>query len=429
MHLKCKSLGVSGFKNINDIQFDVSRITALVGLNNFGKTNVFKGIAYGFEFIKRTKDIREQMMNPQGNASVNKSMVMKNYKFSTLFSYDDIELRYVFSFAWDTEDTKGRIIEERLEIKRNSTKFEKYISRTNKIAKYKASPKGRCDKGIIIQDNELILNKLQYFDALFYLEDVKAILEFSFIQYNNFDTSIKYESIPLEFEPPSFKGNSYVDIAKKIFKLKEEHIDRYEVLEDAFLQLFPEIEFIKIVEVDVKEQLVEQLRESNISLEFEQFGLKFTTNIYQFFVKEKYNVEPLEFIHLSDGTRRIFLLLFDILRVQPNESVIIALEELENNIHPRLFRNLLIILDQIIGDQNLIISSHSPFLIQYLNLDNIYIGITNNENIGNFRKLKKAAQKRIISEATKEGISTGESIFNMLVEDNLIESDFMRSGK
>ena len=63
-------------------------------------------------------------------------------------------------------------------------------------------------------------------------------------------------------------------------------------------------------------------------------------------------------------------------------------------------------------------SSHSPYLIQYLDIDKIKIGIPNDKGLAVFKEIKKAKFKRLLNIAEEEGISAGDLIFDRLIECN-----------
>ena len=50
--MKIQAVLVDGFKNLSNVRISFDRITALVALNNFGKSNVLAGIDFGLAFIK-----------------------------------------------------------------------------------------------------------------------------------------------------------------------------------------------------------------------------------------------------------------------------------------------------------------------------------------------------------------------------------------
>ena len=50
--MKIQAVLIDGFKNLSNVKISFDNITALVALNNFGKSNVLAGIDFGLTFIK-----------------------------------------------------------------------------------------------------------------------------------------------------------------------------------------------------------------------------------------------------------------------------------------------------------------------------------------------------------------------------------------
>lgn len=50
--MKIQAVLIDGFKNLSNVRISFDNITALVALNNFGKSNVLSGIDFGLAFIK-----------------------------------------------------------------------------------------------------------------------------------------------------------------------------------------------------------------------------------------------------------------------------------------------------------------------------------------------------------------------------------------
>ena len=47
-----KNITVGNFKNIAVTTLDLSKITALVSVNNYGKSNLLEAIRFGFDFLE-----------------------------------------------------------------------------------------------------------------------------------------------------------------------------------------------------------------------------------------------------------------------------------------------------------------------------------------------------------------------------------------
>jgi len=115
-----------------------------------------------------------------------------------------------------------------------------------------------------------------------------------------------------------------------------------------------------------------------------------------------------------------------------NGISIIALEEVENSIHPKLMDNLLSILRQLAGDCRIIVTSHSPYILQYMGLDDVYIGLPVPCGKAVFRTFSKKGVKEILYEARERGVSVGDVIFDAMsgsqddldyLESCLVEND------
>lgn len=60
--MKIQAVLIDGFKNLSDVKITFEIITALVALNNLGKSNVLSGIDFGLTFIKAPIDDKLEMM-------------------------------------------------------------------------------------------------------------------------------------------------------------------------------------------------------------------------------------------------------------------------------------------------------------------------------------------------------------------------------
>ena len=83
------------------------------------------------------------------------------------------------------------------------------------------------------------------------------------------------------------------------------------------------------------------------------------------------------------------------------------------------------ILDGLIENTKVILTSHSPYLIQYLDIDKIKIGIPNIKGLANFKDVKKSKFKRIVLMAEEEGVSVGDFIFDKMIECSNGESEML----
>ena len=68
---------------------------------------------------------------------------------------------------------------------------------------------------------------------------------------------------------------------------------------------------------------------------------------------------------------------------------LIEFEEPENSIHPGLLQSYLSVLSQLANDCRVIVASHSPYIIQYLDTRDIYIGKPNDLGLADFARIDK----------------------------------------
>jgi predicted ATPase len=106
---------------------------------------------------------------------------------------------------------------------------------------------------------------------------------------------------------------------------------------------------------------------------------------------------------------------------QLNNILLIAIEEPENSINPGLFKKYLIGLDNFVEDSKIILTSHSPFLINYINPDNLYIGVPNQNYEATFRKFKQNSINKLTEQSRANSMMVGEYVFDLM---NGTEEDF-----
>ena len=411
---------IDGFKNIDNVDIEFSDITALIGLNNYGKSNVLSSIEYANEFIKEQPDNKEKMMNYISGIPINKNTANRNFnfeiEFSTEMNGDKCIVEYGFEFAWpknnEDEDSlfQGQIVKEFLKIKRDEKgqKYNIYINRTIDRSLYRTSESGRCDKNIQIEQNNLLINKLNNYDDLYYIDIIKEINNMNFKINSFLDTSTAFRVSPIKLKH-TFKYELDPDgenIAEVVFNLKKNDENLFESLKNAFVDLFNDIE-----EIDVVKQSINLGQDLKLP---DDAPFMLTDDVYRIKVKNVNINQYVSFENLSNGTKRIFLLLTSIILANENSGTLIAFEELENCIHPSLFKDLIEYIKKIIKNRNtkVIITSHSPLLVSQLDLDDIYVSIPNKKGLAKFSKIRKSKQKMLINGPSNSSI--GNNIFNML---------------
>ena len=117
---------------------------------------------------------------------------------------------------------------------------------------------------------------------------------------------------------------------------------------------------------------------------------------------------------MSTGTKRIFWLLTNIFIASCNNVSCIGIEELETSIHPKMLKDLLAIITESLQSTCLIISSHSPYLVQYLKPSQIYIGSSVDTGVAQFFRIAHSKEKKLLSAAQTYDLSIGEYLFELM---------------
>ncbi len=407
-----EKIKISGFKNIDSVVLTMHRIISLLSINNYGKSNILKGISFGFDFISQNISTRNNMMHWKSGLPMNKNSKSKKYKFEFEFSTTINKVKYLvdygYEFKWAfNEKSNGKIVSEWLNIKNtnNSQKFSSYIKRNEKSALYKPSMTANCDKKIKISNDELIINKLQAFDELFYIEVINQINNIKIYVDRHFDSTDNYNINPFVWKD-SIQEES---IARILYKIKTENINKYKKLMNTYKELFPSIENVQVKYAIIGPENIQLKNELDGSEPFE-----LTDKIYYLFAKDKNLSQNIPFELMSDGAKRVLAILTYLVQADIEKYSLIAIEEPENSVHPRLLQNYLIALNSLLENAKLIITSHSPYLINYIDPKYVYLGIPNSLGLAEFSKLKESSIQRVMREASDMSMLAGEYLFDLM---------------
>lgn len=427
---------LKGYRNITNTTIQFADLTTILGLNNYGKSNFLEGVEFASKFIKNSNKTKKKMMSHSGSLPINKVTAYNDFEFEleylTKIKKETYQINYVFTFEWIQDGDRGcKIKGENLRIKETaSSKYTSYIKRNYEKGFYKSSETGRSDTKIEIESNELIVNKLRTYDSLYYLEIIKELNSLKFDVVSFMDISKAFDGIKIGNVMSNDVFNLDFDdgfnINEVIYHLKDKYPDKYELLMDAFTSLIPSVESIAPIRIDFRSKV------TSFDKVEERIPFKIPDEIYEIRIKERNNNQETSISHLSAGSKRVFFLLTSAILAEINKTSLITFEELENSIHPYLFQRLLIILTSITKNCKILITSHSPYVLQYLELENVYIGVPNPEGTACFRKMKKSARHNINKMALEHGIPVGDYIFDLLIEsytDNSVICSLLESGE
>lgn len=273
-------------------------------------------------------------------------------------------------------------------------------------AYYCSTETGRCNSKVKIEDNDLIVNKLKAFDSLYYNEIIKRINGLRVYIDRHLDATDSYSPDPIVQKNVDALEMEGINLPREIFSLKKKYPQKYDLLMNAFMQLFPQIKEIDVEEVSVNTKLKKEL--------LDDLPFKLSKEVYILYVNDCNLNQPINFEDMSDGAKRVFLLLTNIIIADLNNLSLIAVEEPENSIHPSLLQNYLRVVTQLLGETRIIITSHSPYIIQYLEPHNIYVGMPGKYGVAQFKRIRTSAQKALINDASNSEMSTGDYLFELL---------------
>lgn len=425
--MKIQAVLIDGFKNLSNVKISFDNVTALVALNNFGKSNVLAAIDFGLRFIKATMEDKSDMMANSNLIPINSDMFGRNYKFEMeiLTELDDTEYRviYGYEFVWKCdENAEPCIVSEHLKIRPEDKrqKHTQLINRDSQQALYKSSETGRCSSQINVEPMELVVNKLRAYDEIFYAGIIKKLNSMKFYMENNLDVKSFYQPDPIIRKGLEDMTIDAENLPRVIYQLHEKNPNRFALLKEVYKDLFPNVEDIIVRQYKINAEGSDTLPSDAPFI--------ITNAIYVLFVKDKNLMHPIDFAMMSDGAKRVFMILTRIILANEGNVSLIAIEEPENSVHPSLFQAYIQIISQLLDDCKIIITSHSPYIVSYLDPSWIHVGINRQPGIAEFFTFKKSGQRLLQQDATDFKMSIGDYLFLMLSDEESNWEDYLECG-
>ena len=111
IQMKIQAVRIDGYKNLKATSFALSKITALIALNNFGKSNVLDAINFGTRFIRANEDRKAEMMSSSSAIPINKENASHDFEFEMELLTEEggktYRLVYGYQFEWAKRDEEG----------------------------------------------------------------------------------------------------------------------------------------------------------------------------------------------------------------------------------------------------------------------------------------------------------------------------------
>lgn len=426
--MRIKKISVSGFRNIGDATIDLSGITALAAPNNFGKSNVVDAIVLGMSFLNMSPQERSRQFGLVRNMPLVPVLSREPYRFSVTFDDEDLEdyrhVEYSFAFLWERDDGTGaRIIDETLTITpAGGTRGTAYLKRQD--GRYRKEYGTRSWRRISLDGNQLAIDVLTAIDDIGINPVIRDIKRLKPCLYQDIDPA---EIGRMRMSPIALVGGAgnggFIDdpdFPHALYRLMREYPDRYEGFVADVLELFPEFRGLSVERYEIASSERDRLREMLGETEADSEGdvpFKVRDELYRIVVDSRWLNQPLDISYMSDGTSRAIWLVANTIFASIDGSALIAIEELETSVHPRLMKGLLEILDEERGSSPILVTSHSPYLVQYLKLESVYVGLGDDMGRASFGRVASDMERRFLEAARANGSAPGEYLFDLMSGD------------
>ncbi len=363
--MRINQIRISGYKNLMDAHLKFPKtITALIGFNNYGKSNFIGAIKFVFDFIKGAPAERLTLLNtPYIQPLI---VTLQDIPFTFEITFSNQETSYNYRLQWYWSNQKPCNLFEQLQ--------------ENGITVFTRA--GDTVENTSIGVNhplDLIIDTMDESASVFLRQlTIFALTDLMPMQQNNL---------------------AEMSLGNAVHQLQMQSVGDFTLLCDAFLGLLPEVERIELHQIDSQ---------------------------WRIFYYQQHINQCLPFDFLSTGSQRLFLLLFSAIKGQRNHLSLLVFEEIENSIHPRLIPLLLMALSGLAGDCQIILTSHSPYLIQHLTLESITLALPSQDGASGFRRINPLLWDKLQEQARELDISIGVYIFDLLIESHDQPQELMR---
>lgn len=413
--MELKRVYVDGYRNVSDTTIEIKDITSVLSVNNYGKSNLLLSIVFGLSFLQQHSKIKQAMINDVKVIPGLKSKYGAPFRFEidceTKWNEKVYFIKYAYSFTWGgRKEQGGKVASESLQVSENNKDFTTYIKREENRALYKSSKTGRCATRLSIDDADLVINKLSAFDGLFYNAIIKELLNINVYVDRHFDTDSGYGiTFMSEQELTDLTLKPEVNIPKTLYRIKNDYPDKYELLCNAYKSLFPSVKDLEVQEFSSKMPNI-IIKDGNNDIP------SFSDKVYILYVNDDNLSYHINFMAMSVGERRILLLLTFVVLAQINNYDLICIEEPENSINPNLLKRFLYTIKELSEDTKILYSSHSPYLINYMEPENIYLGLPTDNGVATFKKIKTNTNniKKLLRTLQDNELELGDYLFDLM---------------
>jgi len=392
---KINKIYIDGFRNIINTSLRFTQpLTTLLALNNYGKTNVINAIELAANLICMGTYPQGDTISKNGYVSYNKDNSNKPFTFEINATKDNKVINYGFKIS----PNKG-VHSEVLSLGNNPPIINRAEGRSAIVG----------DTVIPVPHLNLLISRadqLSSNEETNHAADIASSVQELFYSIISMQCNRKPQLLN-DFTniENSFKSNE-IKLTNSLVKWSLSDPAVYDEFKRTFLRLFQCIDDIELVKLRLVQHGIDS--EENDEYNPHEYKLAFFTRN-----KRKHEV----FDDLSAGTQDILMLLREIF--SKRNSPLIAIEEIENGIHPSLYRKVLQTLQSVCKNTKILITTHSPSIVRHFGedeLSSLYIGVPAESGDATFATIRESKKDEIQNEANNNNTSVGELIFDMLAD-------------
>lgn len=398
--MKITKIKVAGYKNLNNCEIKLDNFNVLIGANNSGKSNFLELFNFLDYIINGSDEMRKLIFERNFAPSLG---YFKTYKSKDEIT--SIEIEYMHEIGNDTYKYWYDLVIKNAILDKNQNTAG-YIERES--FKYKNIKSTGVPKTVFERtDNEfvkIIVGQKQ-------LQIDKTVSAFSIIS--------KLTDVKNELEPTALFG---LKILQSITKTHIVYSSPYDIKSNIFddSQI---IEYGRLLALNLNEEIAKILKSENRDifknvlkdiLGIEDIvlyeGKTNPENIIVHIYAEYPNGIIQSLYQLSDGTVVVLNL---IVYLFSTDRSIIAIEEIENSLHPKLLQKLILLMKNNFSDKQIIITTHSPVLLNMIHVNEVSIFIS--KECGNSEIIRVKDKKDLVRKLSQPMSSFGDIFF--MVED------------
>ena len=375
--MKLKSLNLVNYKSIESCNLEFNNKTIILGANASGKSNLISSLKFINYILMYGIDDAVSLMGGIDNLiNINSNNEFLEIGFS--ISLDNDEWYRKFDKTYNSTPTQMDYTFKLMKMKKNQFKVL-YDNMKIVFALYENSRRKEKETNYragefsieFIRDgrkftSSIVDNKTQFTEANLMKEEIYKL--FSYIMKDS-KKELMLNNVRFVLPPIYFKNNELFkiyDFDPKLLKTPSQITSKRNLEEDGS-NIGVVLETLLKDRKD-KSKLFNLLKSCLPNIQSVEIKKNIDKSVaYQ--IKETYFSKPLYSQFLSDGTVSMLALIIS-LYFNEKDNIII-LEEPERNLHPRVIRKLVEMLNEVSNDKQVIITTHNAEIVRNSNLEDI----------------------------------------------------------